>query len=361
VFVLVDKSRTTRHTMQALRWHGPHDLCLSKMAPPEAAHGTAVVEVAYCGLCGTDLHEFASGPVMIRPGPHPLTGAKPPITLGHEFSGRVVAMSGDAPGIRVGTRVVADPCLRCGTCRACQRGEYHICSKGGSLGLAADGGLAQFVRVPLVQLHAIPDGVSDEHAALAEPLAVGLHAATRAGIGPGDNVLVLGAGPIGLAALAGARSRGAAAVYVSEPSPARAEVARSMGAACVFDPTQDDVRSEVFTRTGRIGPDAVIDGTGRPDAIALGLRSLRRGGRMAIAGISPSELRVDLRQLVLFERAVVGSLGYNFDIPRVLDLMADGRLDPSPLITAIRPLSAAISTFEELSSPNQHIKVLLGP
>lgn len=348
--------------MQALSWHAARDVRLADVDEPTALPGTAIVEVAFCGLCGTDLSEYLHGPVMIQPRPHPLSGQAPPIILGHEFSGRVVEIDGAAPGIAVGTRVVADPCLRCGTCRWCQRGEYHICARGGSLGLAADGALARYLRVPLVQLHAIPDSVSDEHAALAEPLAVGLHAAARAGITVGDNVLVLGAGPIGLAALVGARAAGAAAVFVSEPNAARARVALSMGAAEVFDPSADDVRSAVFTRTGRIGPDAVIDGTGRPEAISLGLRSLRRGGRMAVAGIAPSDLSVDLRQLVLYERTLVGSLGYNFDIPRVLDLMAAGRIDASPLITAIRPLAAGVATLQELSGTgHEHIKVLLTP
>lgn len=347
--------------MQALRWHGAHDVRLEDVPEPDLFPGTAIVEVAYCGVCGTDVHEYAHGPVMIRPGAHPLSGAAPPITLGHELSGRVVAMDGTVPGIEVGTRVVADPCLRCGVCRWCVRGEYHVCAKGGSIGLAADGGLAPLVRVPLVELHPVPDSVSDQHAALAEPLAVGLHAARRCGITAGDSVLVLGAGPIGLAALIGARLSGAGRVFVSEPNPARAEVARTMGATEVFDPATDDVRAEVFTRTGRIGPDAAIDGTGMPVAIELGLRSLRRGGRMAVAGISPSELSVDLRQLVLYERTLVGSLGYNFDIPRVLELMGSGQLDPSPLVTAVRPLAEGASTLEELSAPNQHVKVLLTP
>jgi (R,R)-butanediol dehydrogenase/meso-butanediol dehydrogenase/diacetyl reductase len=347
--------------MKALQWHGAGDVRLTEVDRPGLLPGTAIVKVAFCGVCGTDLHEYAHGPVMIRPGAHPLSGAAPPITLGHEFSGRVVEMNGEATGITVGTRVVADPCLRCGICRWCQRGDYHLCALGGSIGLAADGGLAPYVRVPLIELHPIPDGVSDEHAALAEPLAVGLHAATRAEVCPGDNVLVLGAGPIGLAALIGARASGAAAVFVSEPNADRAKVALAIGATDVFDPTSEDVRSEVFKRTGRIGPDAVIDGTGRPEAIALGLSSVRRGGRVAVAGISPSELSFDLRQLVLYERTLVGSLGYNFDIPRVLELMASGLIDASRLVTDIRPLSAGIATLEELSSPNQHIKVLLTP
>lgn len=351
----------TRLVMRALRWHGAGDVRLEEVDRPTLLPGTAVVKVAACGLCGTDLHEVAHGPVMIRDGAHPLSGTRPPITLGHEMSGTVVEIDDVVPGIGIGTRVVADPCLRCGTCPACLRGDYHLCARGGSLGLADHGALADYVRVPVIQLHPVPDGVSDEHAALAEPLAVGLHAAKRAGIGPGDTVLVLGAGPIGLAALVGARACGATTVFVSEPASARAAVARKLGASEVFDPSADDVRTEVYVRSGRVGADAVIDGTGRPEAIELGLRSLRRGGRMAIAGISPARFDVDLRQIVLYEREIRGSLGYQFDIPRVLGLMASGAIDPHPFVTAVRPLSDVVSTFEELSSANQHVKVLITP
>ncbi|GAA3613403.1 2,3-butanediol dehydrogenase [Kineosporia mesophila] len=347
--------------MRALRWHAARDVRLEEIDRPVLLPGTAIVEVSHVGLCGTDVHEYAHGPVMIRSGPHPLGGQAPPVTLGHEFSGRIAEIDIGEKNLAVGTRVVTDPCLRCNNCRWCLRGDYHVCAKGGSLGLAADGGLARYVRVPLIQLHVVPDGVPDQHAALAEPLAVGLHAAGRAGVEPGDNVLVLGAGPIGLAALIGARLRGAGQVFVSEPHPARAKVALGLGATGVLDPTGTDVRRELFAATGRIGPDTVIDGTGRPEAIELGLRSLRRGGTLAIAGISPAELRLDLRQLVLFERTVTGSLGYNFDIPRVLALMAAGQIDPSPLISDTRPLSAGVQTLEELAEPNQHIKVLITP
>jgi (R,R)-butanediol dehydrogenase / meso-butanediol dehydrogenase / diacetyl reductase len=315
--------------MRTVRWHAAQDVRVEEMAVPELLPGTAIVEVAFCGLCGTDLHEYRHGPVMIRSGPHPLTGQRPPVTLGHEFSGRVIAIDATASSLAIGTRVAVDPC--------------------------------RFARVPVGGLWAVPDAVSDEHAALAEPLAVGLHAATRAQVGLGDHVLVLGAGPIGLAALMGARAAGAGAVYVSEPNPARAATALAVGADEVFDPMIADVRREVFSRTGRVGPDAVIDGTGNPAAIDLGLRSLRRGGRMSIAGISPSDLRVDLRQLVLFERTLSGSLGYNFDIPRALDLIATGRIDPAPLLTDIRPIDAGPATLAELTTTRQHIKILLHP
>ena len=349
--------------MRALRWHGREDVRLDTVDEPGTpADGFAVVEVAFCGLCGTDLHEYSHGPVMIRTTPHPLTGVQPPVVMGHELSGRVTAMSKPWHGISAGTRVAVDPCLTCDECVWCLRGDYHICARGGSLGLAADGGLARFVTVPLRGLHPVPDGVSDEFAALAEPLAVGLHAATRAGVGVGDSVLVLGAGPIGLAAILGARASGATDVYVSEPVTARHAAALAAGATEVFDPTQDDVRREVFTRTGRLGPRVAIDATGRPEVIDLGIRSLQRGGTIAVAGITDGVLQTDLRQIVLYERTVRGTLGYNFDIPRVLGLIASGRLDPTCLLSGTRPLSDAVATFAELAGGGHgHLKILLSP
>jgi (R,R)-butanediol dehydrogenase/meso-butanediol dehydrogenase/diacetyl reductase len=350
--------------VKALRWHGRQDVRLDALDEPgPPPDGFAVVEVAFCGICGTDLHEYRHGPNMIRTGPHPLTGAEPPVVMGHEISGRVVALSRPWPGVTEGTRVAVDPCLTCDECAWCLRGDYHICARGGSIGLAADGGLARFATVPLRGLHPVPDEVGDEYAALAEPLAVGLHAATRAGVRAGDNVLVLGAGPIGLAAILGARMAGAAAVYVSEPVAERRAVAAEAGATEVFDPADADVRREVFLRTGRLGPRVAIDATGRPEVVDLGIRSLQRGGTIAVAGITAAALQTDLRQIVLYERTVCGSLGYNFDIPRVLGLMASGRLDPSCLLTDARPLSAAVATFAELGNGGGHgqLKILLSP
>jgi (R,R)-butanediol dehydrogenase/meso-butanediol dehydrogenase/diacetyl reductase len=365
LYRLFEKTTGTAEVVgvQALRWHGKGDLRLDEVpGPGDPPPGHALVEVACCGICGTDLHEYAHGPNLIRPGAHPLTGLAPPFTLGHEMSGTVVALNGTAQGIGEGTRVAVDPCLRCGTCRWCVRGEYHICEKGGSIGLAAPGGFAGYVIVPVECLVPVPDGVSDEHAALAEPLAVGLHAIRRAGLRPGDNVLLLGAGPIGIAALLAAKLAGAAGIYVSEPVPERARRAGELGVTEVFDPSQVDVRREVFKKTGRIGPDVVVEATGRGELVELAITTVRRGGTAVLAGISDATVSVPLKQIVPFERQIVGSLGYNFDIPRVLALMATGRLDGSPLLTGVRPLSSGIDAFTELEADRgRHLKVLLTP
>ncbi|WP_211260439.1 alcohol dehydrogenase catalytic domain-containing protein [Amycolatopsis jejuensis] len=349
--------------MHALRWHAQGQLSLDEIPEPAApGPGQAVVAVSCCGICGTDLHEYTHGPNLIRTAPHPLTGVTPPVTLGHEFSGTVTALGSPVPGVAVGTRVAVDPCLRCGECRWCTRGEYHICAKGGSLGLAADGAFASHVTVPAEGLVPIPDGVSDEMAALAEPLAVGLHAIRRADVHPGDHVLLLGAGPIGVAALLSAKLAGAAGIYVSEPVPGRARTAAEIGATEVYDPAVTDVRREVFLRTGRVGPDVVVEATGRPELVELAVRTVRRGGRVVLCGISGASASLPITQIVPFERTVAGSLGYNFDIPRVLDLIATARLDPSPLLTGIRPLSAGPDAFAELAADRgRHLKILLTP
>jgi (R,R)-butanediol dehydrogenase/meso-butanediol dehydrogenase/diacetyl reductase len=349
--------------MRALRWHGARDLRLEEVPePPEPRPHEAVVEVSWCGVCGTDLHEYAEGPHMIRTGPHPLTGQRPPLALGHELSGTVLALGGDAPGIAVGDRIAADPCWRCGVCFWCTRGEYHLCPQGGSVGLASPGAFAERVTVPLAGLTRLPDGVDDEAAAVAEPLAVGLHAVTRAGIRPGDNVLILGGGPIGAAAALASRLAGAAGLYVSEPLPARRELLLGLGVTEAFDPAAADVRREVFLRTGRIGPDAVIDATGVPSLAAQAVATVRRGGRVVLAGVGHGSVELDLGQLVFYERAVLGTLGYAFDIPRAIALISTGRLDPAPLVTGRFPLDEGAQVFARLAADrSRHLKVLLTP
>ncbi|MEU4658439.1 alcohol dehydrogenase catalytic domain-containing protein [Streptomyces sp. NPDC023723] len=349
--------------MKALRWHGARDLRLEEVPePPDPRPHEAVVEVSWCGLCGTDLHEFLEGPHMIRTAPHPLTNAAPPLALGHELSGTVLALGTGTPGIAVGDRVAVDPVWRCGVCYWCARGEYHICPRSGSVGLASPGGFAERVTVPLAGLTRLPDNVSDEMAALAEPLAVGLHAVTRAGIRPGDNVLVVGGGPIGFAVVLAARLAGAAGLYVSEPLKERREKLLETGVTEAFDPRETDVRREVFRRTGRVGPDAVIDATGVAALAAQAVATVRRGGRVVLAGVGHGSVEIEMGQLVFYERTLLGTLGYNFDIPRVIDLMSTGRLDASPLLTGRRSLADGVGVFADLAADRaSHLKVLLTP
>ena len=152
--------------MRAARWYAPRDVRIESVPQPQPGSGEVVVRVEWCGLCGTDLHEYTHGPVLIPSRPHPLTGRLPPITLGHEFSGTVAA-AGAGAAFREGDRVTANACLVCHECSWCRAGQFNLCAKLGSIGLCADGGFAELVRVPAYALHRVPANAVDKEIAAA--------------------------------------------------------------------------------------------------------------------------------------------------------------------------------------------------
>ncbi len=348
--------------MRAAVWHAAGDLRVEDVPEPgDPGPGQAVVAVSFCGICGTDVHEFTEGPVLIRSSAHPLTGTDPPVVIGHEFSGTVVAVGHGGPAALAGRRVTVDPCWRCGTCYWCLRGDYHICRQGGSVGLASDGALAPLVTVPAEGLVPLPDAVDDLVGALAEPLAVALHAVRRGGVSIGDRVLVFGAGPIGAAVTLAARAAGAAEVFVTDPVATRRDRAIAVGAAEAFDPATADVRREVFLRCGRVGPDVVFECTGVPELVTEAVEAARRGGTVVLLGVGHGTAALRPVSVTAFERTIVGSLGYNRDLPRAIDLVASGIIDPKPLITSVVPLADVVSAaFAPLArGAGDQLKVLV--
>ncbi|MGT0006963.1 alcohol dehydrogenase catalytic domain-containing protein [Pseudomonas aeruginosa] len=163
--------------MKALRWHAARDLRLSELERQAPRPGEVELEVAYCGICGSDLHEYQSGPHSIpQAEAHPLSGCRAPLTLGHEFCGVVAALGPGVEGLRIGDRVAVEPEYRCGECRYCREGRYNLCESMGFIGLMGDGGFAERARVPAYMLHRLPDAVGFRQAAVLEPAAVALHA-----------------------------------------------------------------------------------------------------------------------------------------------------------------------------------------
>ncbi|HUY44456.1 MAG TPA: alcohol dehydrogenase catalytic domain-containing protein [Streptosporangiaceae bacterium] len=348
--------------MRAAVWHAAGDVRVEDVPEPgEPGPGQAVVAVSFCGICGTDVHEFTEGPVLIRPSAHPLTGHAPPVVLGHELSGTVVAVGPGGPAEMTGRRVTVDPCWRCGTCYWCLRGDYHICRQGGSVGLASDGALAPLVTVPAYGLVLLPDTVDDRVGALAEPLAVALHAVRRGGVSVGDRVLVFGAGPIGAAVTLAARAAGAAEVFVTDPAAARRDRVVAIGAVEAFDPATVEVRREVFLRCGRVGPDVVFECTGVARVVTEAVEAARRGGTVVLLSVAHGTAALRPVSVTAFERTIVGSLGYNRDLSRVVDLVASGTIDPKPLITSVVPLEDVVGTaFRPLAAGAQdQLKVLV--
>jgi len=346
--------------MDALRWHGNRDVRLETVdLELPLGPGMVEAEVSLCGICGSDVAEFAHGPFAIRARPHPLSGQMPPVTLGHEFSARIVAVGEGVADLAVGDRVAADACWRCERCQACRDGHYNRCPLSGSIGLCSDGGFAPLVRFPAYCAVKLPDQVSDRAGALLEPLAVGLHALDRGGARAGQTVVVLGFGPIGAATAELANAMGLRCL-VGEPSPARRERADALGLE-TFDPAGEarDVTRAVRQQTGG-GADIVVDASGVPAALESAPDMTVRGGRIVVAGLPKRPPVIDAARLVLFERSIVGTLGYAHDLPRVATMIADGRLAPEPLITKVVRLGAARAELGRLADdPGDDVKVLV--
>lgn len=319
---------TSDGTMKAAVWHGAKDVRVEQVAVPRvSAADDVLVAVDVACICASDLAEYRDGPHVIPVGrPHRLSGRTAPITLGHEFVGRVVATGSGVRGLSVGDRVCGDACIKCGVCFWCRRGEYNICSSGGSIGLHVDGAFADYLKVPDYTLHKVPDGVSDKAAAVVEPLAVGLHGLRRGRFEAGESVVVVGFGMIGAAATVLAAASGAGRVVVVESAPQRAAAARIAGATDVLAPG-DELRGAVRALTGGRGADLVLDCTGRANVLPTSVELSRRGGRVVVCGLAhdPTPLATD--RLVYFEREVIGSLGYRHDHEAVLRLLELQKLD----------------------------------
>lgn len=349
--------------MRALRFHAARDLRIEHVAePPAPGSGEVVVQVVTCGICGTDLHEYVAGPIVTPVEPHPLTGAQNPQILGHEFAGDVVAVGADVTRAAKGDRVAIMPLAYCGHCAYCQRGLQHLCVTMACVGLSHTwGGMAEFATVAEYQIVRLPDAVTYRQGALIEPTAVAAYGVERAGVGPGDQVLVTGAGPIGALAALCARSAGASTVYVSEPSPARRARAEALGVATVLDPTELDVPEFLHEQTGGLGVDAAIECSGHPDGFAAAIRSLRKRGTLAQTGLFVGEASVEPMLWALNDLTIVGTWCYwVYDLDRIAAQIAAGDLPVERAVTRSVTLDGAPDAFALLASGNaDEMKVLI--
>jgi (R,R)-butanediol dehydrogenase/meso-butanediol dehydrogenase/diacetyl reductase len=287
--------------------------------------GQVLLEVDYCGICGSDIHLLYEG-----------WAGKPGLVAGHEFSGTIVGLGDGVGGWRTGETVVAGPSPRCGRCRRCREGKPSQCEERGSIVDGDDGAFAGYAVVAAASLLRLPPGLTARRAALAEPLAVALHGITRSGAAPGDSVMVIGAGPIGALSIATLVARGIGPVRVVEPGARRQQLARDLGADEVLDP--DDL--ETFPawepeRAAVRAVDVVLECSGRRSAMEAGFQQLRRGGTMALVGAGIDRPAFDPNRFVLNELTVVGSFVYDRDgFEQALALLADPAFPTDRLIEA---------------------------
>lgn len=350
--------------MKALRWHGRGDLRYEDIPEPCVEDSMVKIKVQVTGICGSDLKEYKAGPVYIAMEPNPRSGRCAPLTIGHEFAGVVVETGKEVADFRVGDRVTADTLWRCGKCFYCLNNMPQLCPYKADTGFHADGSMAEYIVVPDFTLYKIPDSVSDEFAALSEPLAVGLHAVKRSRLQLGTTVAVIGAGTIGICTMLSAKAAGASDIFVIELSQKRRERALAMGATAVFNPEQDDVANEIRELTGGLGVDNSFDCVGVAASGPLAVELARSGGTVVIVGMSP-EPSPDFNffSIQVTEKAVLGSIGYVRDSATVLNLLGKGAIDPSGLVTARVPLGEAVEKgFDELiNNADRHLKILVYP
>lgn len=323
--------------------------------------GQVKLKVSVCGICGSDIHEYQAGPVLIPRSPHPLTGrGTGPVVLGHEFSGKVIEGNGKW---KEGDRVTASALILCGECPYCKKGQYNMCLKLGSVGFASDGAFAEYVVVPEYSLHSLPDSVSDDMGAFVEPLAVAVRAIKRSRMEIGHSVCVIGAGPLGLLVLQVALSAGATQVFVLDPIEKRREVARNLGATAVFDPHEDGVGRKIAELTNGLRVDRAFECVGSQEAFDIAVKVTARRGVICMVGVSLHPIQVPFYRLWGHEKEITTITGYVDEFPSAISLLESGRVDVNPLITGRISLDDLVEKgFEELiNHPDKHVKILVYP
>jgi 2-desacetyl-2-hydroxyethyl bacteriochlorophyllide A dehydrogenase len=315
------------------------------------ATNEARVAVAFCGICGSDLH--------LRHSPAVAAGS----VMGHEFSGTVSELGAGVEGVSIGDRVAVYPFASCGECPNCRRGDFHVCMNAAVTGLGLGmnpGGYAESVVVDATMLVPLPDELSMEHGALVEPLAVGLHGIELGEAKAGDGCAVIGAGPIGVVTALGLKAKGIDSVVVVEKNERRQERMRSLGVDAV---RLDDVHTRVVAALGGEPPDVVFECAGNPAAPQLAAELVRSKGIVVLLGVLEEPVEISQLVLIIKEAQMRAAFAYtraNFD--EAVQLLASGKVPADSLITGTAPLERAQEMFDRLESPvTRDVKILLSP
>jgi 2-desacetyl-2-hydroxyethyl bacteriochlorophyllide A dehydrogenase len=333
--------------MRAVVVRGPHQMALERRPRPVPGPEQVLVRVRYSACCATDF-DLIDGTMPDQ--------ARYPIVLGHEWSGEVVEAP---PAFRalVGRPVVADNLVTCGACPACLAARPNLCVRMDELGFSLDGAHADYLVTLARSVRVVPAGVSLRAAALAEPLGVALYGTRRARVAPGDRVLVLGAGPIGLLAMQACRAAGAREVWQADLRPERRALAERLGATGTLDGRE--ALADALTRAG-IAADVVLECSGSPAAFAAALRAVRAGGRVGVLGYYSDE-RVEIRpsDIMMRDLEVIGAVCPTGTWEAALDLLATGRVDAEALITHVLPLDRFDDAYRLARGEPGVLKVLL--
>lgn len=349
--------------MKGLVYHGNKDLRMETLPEPSPSRDEVKLRVDFCGICATDIEEYLYGPNFISAEPNPLTGRSVPLTTGHEIVGTVVELGDGVRDVEVGQRVVFNGILTCGECLWCDVNETQQCRYMTAVGFGIDGGLTEYLVWPASHIVPLPENVTSREAALTEPASVASHAVKRADVSPGDRVLVLGVGTVGMLAMQIAKSRGAE-VFAADTRQMSLDMAGDLGADAVInasDPSASDILREL---TNGIGPDKVIDAAGGPQTPSIAVDWVRTGGRVVLVAIYTATAAIDFNSVVGTEKQIIGSIAYDQkDVEEVVGLISSGSLKTQPLISGVIGLDEVVDVgFQRMMAPTKDVfRILVKP
>ena len=346
--------------MKAAVWHGYKDIRIEDVPLPIPQSNQVLIKVDYAGICGTDRHEYVGPNFIPTTKPHRLTGRTAPLIIGHEFSGTIAETGRDVRGFSVGDRVTANGSLTCGLCSFCKEGRYNICEKLGFIGVGDDGCFAEYMVVEASKLFAIPLGVSQRQAAVAEPLACGLHASHLVGDLSGKAVVVIGAGIIGIGAFYGAKLAGASKILVVGRNNNKKSFIEKNGGH-FLNASEANMEEYIKQWSGGSMADVVYECAGTQETMDLCIPSCKPGGTIMVMGVFEKPPLVDLNTLQEAEKRILTSQAHVNEIAEALDYIGEGKIDADELITAEVTLDTLVADgFEELiRNSSNHIKILI--
>lgn len=352
--------------MKAARFYSAKDLRVDDVPRVDPQGDEVQIQVKFCGICGSDIHEYEDGPIF-TPGTNPqyVTKCTNPVTMGHEFSGVVVAVGPEVTKFKVGDRVIPEPLFVDGDCPFCKDEDYNVCEHLSFLGFVSNnGGFAEYCNFTEKFVHKMPDSMSFEQGALVEPLAVGYHSLEVGHFEAGQVAVVAGAGPIGLSTMASLRAMGAGKIIAVQRRGIRQEYATRY-ADVVLDPNEDDVVARVKEMTGGKGADVAFETTSSEQCFHLLYQCIKPHGYEVITSIWTHEVSLQPNALVLTEKNVVGSICYNgSDFDEVIALLDSGKIQiPGYVTKKILLDDINKEGFDVLTSPAKkaQVKILVTP
>lgn len=336
--------------MKGIVWQGPEEMTVEEMPEPAAEPGTAVIRTGAAGICGSEVEGYLGR----------MGNRTPPLVMGHEFAGTVVSVGEGVDEGWAGRRVTVNPLLSCDECRLCREGLKNLCVNRTMIGIHHPGGFAEYVQVPVSSMYGIPDDLDISAAALAEPLANGVHA-VRLGTSclPAGNAVVIGGGTIGLMVMQSALLSGIPGVSVVELHEGRREQARELGAHAVFG-SGEEAGEAVREATGGLGADLVLDAVGAEGTRRLAVELVKPGGMAVLVGLHGDETTLGFHDVVRRQITLQGSYAYTAeDFEQALDWLSSGRAGIGELPPAL-PLERGPDAFARLvEGPQDQIKVFL--